>query len=221
VAALLLVGASALPMLAGWGGRTQSALAAMPAGSVAGDAPASTPPLTAATAAPAVAPQSVASAALGSSTGAIGLDPLDLVGKGVIVAALLYLTLRALRWLQAGPAVGTHRLEVLETRPLGPKASLHLVAVGERRLVVGLTPGGMVSIAELDAAELAAAELAAPAFTAAPVGARDMVAVAGEGAAIRARVRGGWAGATHAPWSRAMAAIRGVRPDAGRRGAAR
>jgi flagellar biogenesis protein FliO len=45
-------------------------------------------------------------------------------------------------------------MEVLESRTIAPKASLHLVAIGDRRLVVGLTPSGMVSIAELDAAEL-------------------------------------------------------------------
>jgi flagellar biogenesis protein FliO len=211
VAALLLVGASALPLLAGWGGRAQSALAAMPAGPIPGDVPASTP-------------------SLGSLAGATGLDPLDLIGKGVIVAALLYLTLRALRRLQAGPAPGTHRLEVLETRPLGPKASLHLVAVGERRLVVGLTPGGMVSIAELDAAELAAPAgardgardslaLTAARNTAAGAAARD--GATAEGTALRTLVRDGWASARHVPWSRAMAAIRGARPDAGPGGATR
>ena len=207
VAALLLVGASALPMLAGWGGHTQSALAAMPAGSIAGAALVSTPPLASSTAAPAAVPAPAAtSVAIGSLAGAPGLDPLDLVGKGVIVAALLYLTLRALRRIQAGPALGTHRLEVLETRPLGPKASLHLVAIGERRLVVGLTPGGMVSIAELDATELAA-----PAFADA----------AADTTALRPSIRDGWAGAAHAPWSRAIAAVRGALPDAARRGATR
>ena len=45
------------------------------------------------------------------------------------------------------------RMEVLESRTIAPKASLHLVAIGDRRLVIGLTPSGMVSIAELDAAE--------------------------------------------------------------------
>ncbi len=135
-----MVGAAGVVLLAGPAGHDQAALAAMPTALTAGDARPSTPP--------------VAASALDSATGSVGIEPLDLIGKGVVVAALLYLTLRALRRIQAGPAAGSRQLQVLETRPLGPKASLHLVAVGERRLVVGLTPGGIVAIAELDAAEL-------------------------------------------------------------------
>jgi hypothetical protein len=61
----------------------------------------------------------------------------------------------------AGTAKRGGRLEVLESRALAPKASLHLVAIGDRRLVVGLTPSGMVSLAELDAAELDTDEVGA------------------------------------------------------------
>ena len=52
------------------------------------------------------------------------------------------------------PEARRHGSNVLESRTLASKASLHLVAVGDRRLVVGLTPSGMVALAELDAAEL-------------------------------------------------------------------
>jgi flagellar biosynthetic protein FliO len=87
-------------------------------------------------------------------SGAGGLDILDLVTKGGLVLILLFVTLRVLSRLQAaGPARGS-RLNVLESRTLAPKASLHLVAVGDRRLIVGLTPGGMVALAELDASEI-------------------------------------------------------------------
>jgi flagellar biosynthetic protein FliO len=141
LAAVLVVGAGTLVLLSGPTGRDQVALAAMPVV----PAPAELRP----SAAP------VPASALDSLTGSAGIEPLDLIGKGVIVAALLYLTLRALRRLQSGPASGSRRLQVIETRSLGPKASLHLVAVGERRLVVGLSPGGIVAIAELDATELA------------------------------------------------------------------
>jgi len=201
IAALLLVAASAVPLLAGSGGRSESALGSLSAG-----------PAEATSAGAAAAPSAAAAAAFGSVTGATGLDPLDLIGKGVIVAALLYLTLRVLRWLQAGPALGAHQLEVLETRPLGPKASLHLVAVGERRLVVGLTPGGIVGIAELDAAELAA-----------PAGGRDdgRDDAGADAPALRALVRDGWSGASPALASRAIAAIRRPRPGAGRPGGTR
>jgi flagellar biosynthetic protein FliO len=83
-----------------------------------------------------------------------GLNWPDLITKGVIVLALLFITLRVLGRVGGGTTKHGGRMEVLESRTIAPKASLHLVAIGERRLVVGLTPSGMVSIAELDAAEL-------------------------------------------------------------------
>ena len=88
----------------------------------------------------------------GDSTGAINW--VDLMTKGLIVLALLFVTLRVMGRMGTGAPKRGNRLEVLESRPLAPKASLHLVAVGDRRLVIGLTPSGMVSLAELDAAEL-------------------------------------------------------------------
>jgi flagellar biogenesis protein FliO len=171
MAAMLVVAAGVLVLATGPAGHDPNALAALAAGASAPGAPSTAPPASA----PAAA---VSASAIDSLAGSAGVDPLDLVGKGVVVAALLYLTLRALRHLQAGPSTGSHRLRVVETRPLGPKASLHLVAVGERRLVVGLSPSGIVSIAELDATELAepvavANDLGAPvAVEGAPAGLR-------------------------------------------------
>jgi flagellar biogenesis protein FliO len=89
-----------------------------------------------------------------------GIDWMDLITKGSIVMALLYITLRVLGRNGVGSKKRGGRLEVLESRSLAGKASLHLVAVGDRRLVVGLTPSGMVSLAELDAAELETEEAA-------------------------------------------------------------
>ncbi len=96
-----------------------------------------------------------ASSVVGSAWGAAGgIDPIDLITKGALVLVLLFITLRVLGRMQtAGPRRGGS-LNVLESRTLASKASLHLVAVGDRRLVVGLTPNGMVALAELDAAEL-------------------------------------------------------------------
>jgi flagellar biosynthetic protein FliO len=103
-------------------------------------------------------PAAAAAVSVGSAWGggdAIGgVDWPDLVLKGTIVLALLFITLRVLGRTSAGAPKRGGRLEVLESRALAPKASLHLVAVGDRRLVVGLTPSGMVSLAELDATEL-------------------------------------------------------------------
>ena len=96
-----------------------------------------------------------------------GVDWLDLISKGAIVLALLYVTLRVLGRNGVGARKRGGRLEVLESRTLASKASLHLVAIGDRRLVVGLTPSGMVSLAELDAAELETEEAATDTSTAA------------------------------------------------------
>jgi flagellar biogenesis protein FliO len=95
--------------------------------------------------------------ALGSADVTGGLNVMDLALKGILVVILLFFTLRVLGKLQGTGIKKAGRLQVLESRSLAQKASLHLVAIGDRRLVVGLTPSGMVSLAELDAAELDAA----------------------------------------------------------------
>jgi flagellar biogenesis protein FliO len=90
------------------------------------------------------------------------LDLVDLATKCAVVVGLLLITLRVLGRLQAAGPRRTGHLQVLESRALASKASLHLVAVGDRRLVVGLTPSGMVSLAELKADEIEAASAALP-----------------------------------------------------------
>ena len=94
-------------------------------------------------------------------TGFGALDLIDLGFKSLIVLVLLLVTLRVLGRMQAAAPKRQGRLQVLESRSLASKASLHLVAVGDRRLVVGLTPSGMVSLAELKADELEAGDFAA------------------------------------------------------------
>ena len=101
------------------------------------------------------ATQSIVGSAWG---GAGGLDMLDLITKGSLVLILLFITLRVLGRMQASAPRKAGRLNVLESRALASKASLHLVAVGDRRLVVGLTPNGMVALAELGADELETTE---------------------------------------------------------------
>jgi flagellar protein FliO/FliZ len=89
---------------------------------------------------------------LGGAAGS--LDVVDLLFKGLLVIALLFLTLRVLRRFQTGAVTAGARIRVLESRTLGPKATLHLVSVGDRQLVVGLTPGRLVTLAELPADDL-------------------------------------------------------------------
>ena len=98
--------------------------------------------------------QAAAASALGGTDPLGGLNVVDLVTKAVVVVVLLVITLRVLGRMQATGPKKSGRMKVLESRSIAPKASIHLVAVGERRLVVGLTPSGMVSLAELDSAEL-------------------------------------------------------------------
>jgi len=116
-----------------------------------------------------ISPMAGVGSVWGSSDNSGGINWIDLIAKGTIVLALLFITLRVLS--RNGTAVGKRggKMEVLESRTLAAKASLHLVAIGDRRLVVGLTPSGMVSLAELDAAELETADAADDtAATAAP-----------------------------------------------------
>jgi len=93
-----------------------------------------------------------ASLPLGSAAGSI--DIVDLVVKGLLVIVLLYITLRVLRRFQTGGASAGSRIRVLESRTIGPKATIHLVAIGDRQLVVGLTPGRLVTLAELSPDEI-------------------------------------------------------------------
>lgn len=84
----------------------------------------------------------------------IAVDPLDLGAKLALVGLLMYLALRLLRHLVAPTALRSGPIVVLATRALGPKSALHLVAIGERRLLVGESPAGLVGLTELAAEEL-------------------------------------------------------------------
>jgi len=90
----------------------------------------------------------------GGSTADTAPSLVELGAKGLIVIVLLLITLQLLRRAQRGSRPAGARLVVLESRPLGSKATLHLIAVGDRRLVVGHTPTGLVALAELSTEEL-------------------------------------------------------------------
>lgn len=76
-------------------------------------------------------------------------DPLDLALKGVLVGSLLYLTLRTLRRIQSGGTGAASELVILESRTLPSRASVHLIAVGDRRLLVGVSQGSIAPLADL------------------------------------------------------------------------
>jgi flagellar biogenesis protein FliO len=177
--AALLVGLALLALLAlgGMAGAAEPkpanrsaldafAASAAPAATVA--APRGAAVLTLASAVPTTlaAPSGASRVATGTAPTSLADDPafqgpnlFDLGAKTALVLALLFVTLRVLRRVQgAGPARGSGLLAVLESRSLGPKTQLHLVAVGDRRLVIGQSPAGLVALGELDAAELPVAE---------------------------------------------------------------
>ena len=119
-------------------------------------------PTVAPAASSAVAPAASASTGLpadtlGASPAFTGPNVLDLVTKGALVIVLLFVTLRVLRRVQRGGRTsGAGLLDIIETRALGPKVQIHLVAVGDRRFLVGQSAQGLVSLGELDSAELPA-----------------------------------------------------------------
>ena len=112
----------------------------------------------AATAPPAGADTGGASSLLGGS-----IDPIDLIVKGGVVVVLLFVTLRVLGRVQGGRVPADARIRVIESRTLGAKTQLHLVAVGDRQVLIGATPGRLVTLAELPADETTAPFAASPA----------------------------------------------------------
>jgi flagellar biogenesis protein FliO len=97
-----------------------------------------------ASAAPALSPSG--STAVTSPTA--GIDPIDLILKTVLVAGLVVLGLRFLKRIQNGKPGSGDGIVILETRPLAPKATLYVVGVRGRQLVVGLTPAGLTTLTE-------------------------------------------------------------------------
>jgi flagellar biosynthetic protein FliO len=127
--------------------------------------------------APSGAPAQAASGDLGLGAGSAlpRLDVGDIVMKAVFVIALLIVTLRVLRRMQAGPRQSSARLTVLECRSVAHKGQVVLVSVGPRRLVVGVTPTGMTTLADIAAEDL---DEPAPANAVAPADAASGAAAA-------------------------------------------
>jgi flagellar biogenesis protein FliO len=133
---------------------------------------------------------------VGSPLGTGGIDVMDLVIKGGLVLVLLFITLRVLGRMQGASTRRGSHIDVIESRNLASKASLHLVAVGDRRLIIGLTPAGMVSLAEIGAYELEEAEAARAAAEAA---AAQAAAAAVAARASNGRIPSGLAGQPLSP----------------------
>ncbi len=129
-----------------------TSLSPAPSGHAASAAPPSGAPST--SAASAAAFTLGASPAFAGSAGG-GLDPVDVAAKTTVVLGLLYVVLRLMRRGQMGRAGNGSGIVVLESRALAPKASLYVVSVRGTQLVVGLSPAGLVTLADLGPAPVA------------------------------------------------------------------
>lgn len=85
------------------------------------------------------------------SRGVDALDLLRLVGYGLLLLwALWWLGTRLGKWPSLQRLVRAQgNLRVLESRPLGFRCQLHLVAYGEQRFLVGSSPSGIQLVSEV------------------------------------------------------------------------
>jgi len=85
------------------------------------------------------------------SRGVDALDLLRLVGYGLLMLwALWWLGTRLGRWPSLQRLVRAQgSLRVLESRPLGFRCQLHLIAYGEQRFLVGSSPSGIQLVSEV------------------------------------------------------------------------
>lgn len=86
----------------------------------------------------------------------VPLDLLRVLGSLAVVLLLMWAAARVLRRTATGRATGA--LEVLARQPLSRTASLAVVRVGERALVVGIADQRVSLLTETDLASVRAAE---------------------------------------------------------------
>ena len=72
-----------------------------------------------------------------------------LVALGIVLV-LAWLALRFLAGRMSLPGMRGKSIRIVETAPLGPRRSLHIVEVGEKIFLVGSSEGGISLIATLD-----------------------------------------------------------------------
>jgi flagellar biosynthetic protein FliO len=102
----------------------------------------------------------VASAqAVGGSVTSFGpADWLALVLRLGLVIGVIWAAVYAMRWYTqraGGERAGTLRaLDIVETRSLGPNRALHVVRVGDRAVVIGVTPERISTLMQIDEPEV-------------------------------------------------------------------
>ena len=93
----------------------------------------------------------------GVGGGVGGYDAGDWLGLGLrlgLVLVIVWGAVTAMRWYvrrtSGVTGGGGHQLQVLETRALGPNRSLHLVRLGGRAVLLGVTPERINQLLEID-----------------------------------------------------------------------
>ncbi len=100
---------------------------------------------------------------------AVALPPVaDGLLEVVVNLALVIAAIVAFAWivrrLQNGSAPAGNVMRVAGALPVGPKERVLLLDVGDRQLVVGVTPGGMRTLHVLDEPLVSPASVSAPVF---------------------------------------------------------
>ncbi|MCS6861101.1 MAG: flagellar biosynthetic protein FliO [Abditibacteriales bacterium] len=100
------------------------------------------------------------------------LSGLGLVIKLAVVVGLIYLTVYVLKlWMAKKPLLlgmsAQGDIKVLETVGLGPNRALHLVTVGEQKLLLASTANAVQLICEVESPVAPAAQSDSPSFAAA------------------------------------------------------
>src|SRR5690606_5612643 len=138
---------------------------------------------------PAATPTTV-SALEGVGGGVAGYGTGDWFGLGLRLAAVLaviWVAVVAMRWyvrrMNCESGGSTRHLQILETRALGPNRALHLVRLGDRAVLIGVTPERINQLMEIDDGE----EVERLAFVPPPPEARSLRSMVGSLGAMFAR----------------------------------
>lgn len=80
-------------------------------------------------------------------------DPLAYAWRVLLVFALLFgaaFWLRRQRQAGGGLAPGRRQLQVVESLAIGPQRNLHIVAVGDQRYLIGVTPQAITFLTKIE-----------------------------------------------------------------------
>jgi flagellar biosynthetic protein FliO len=102
-----------------------------------------------------VAPASASAQTAGNSVTSFGIGEwLSLMLRLGLVIAVIWAAVYAMRWYTQragrGRPVAARALDIVETRSLGPNRALHLVRIGGRAVLIGVTPERISALLEID-----------------------------------------------------------------------